>query len=124
MKFKLSRKRKKKYKKDVSKFYTKHFQKCAVVAIANKKTEEAIASCALSIVSPRRFECMAVMDKCHWEWFYFRRRVEIRGTEVALDNPTDEYLLIWYKKHYPEDKLAHHYCRQNRNKWDIFNETI
>lgn len=59
-----------------------------------------------------------------WEWFYFKRRIEVRCMEVILKYPAkanDDELLEYYKKHYPNDKLAHHYCRQNRHKWDKFN---
>ena len=102
--FKLSRKRKKQYKKDLGIFYN------------NNITRE------------------------DWEWFYFKRRVDVRCMHTILGCPTngeidkktgmwitfeepiqnyidDDILLEWYKKHYPNDKLAHHYCKQNRNKW-------
>jgi hypothetical protein len=65
-------------------------------------------------------------DKNNWEWFYFRKRVEVRNMEVILLYPekaTDEQLLDWYKTHYPNDKLSHMYCIQNRHKWDNFNDS-
>jgi hypothetical protein len=99
---KLSRKRKKQYKKDAGVLY-----------------------------KPSRED---------WEWFYFKRRVEIRcmytilgcqdageidkktGKWITYDIPKQNYvdddvLLEWYKKHYPNDKEAQMYCKQNRNKW-------
>jgi len=79
-------------------------------------------------------------SKENWEWYFFRRRVEVRSMEVILTYPdynietgkyefdpklridaTNEQLLKWYKKYYPIDKLAHHYCKENRHKWDKFN---
>lgn len=63
-------------------------------------------------------------SKEYYEWFYFRRRVEVRGMEVILNYPktsTNKELLEWYQTHHPNDKLAHHYCKQNRHKWDKYN---
>lgn len=105
--FKLPRKAKKKYKKDNPIFY----------------------NCS--------------REKERWEWFYFRRRVEVRCMEVILTYPeynketgkyefdpklakpaTNEQLLAYFKKHYPNDKLSHHFCRQNRHRWDKFNSNV
>jgi hypothetical protein len=80
------------------------------------------------------------IDKYSWEWFYFKRRVEVRCMEVTLLYPkydieqnkyefdpknakiaTNEQLLAFYKEHYPNDKIAHCFCMQNRHKWDKFN---
>jgi hypothetical protein len=66
----------------------------------------------------------------------FRRRVEVRCMEVILTYPkysketneyefdpklavkaTNEQLLAFYKEHYPDDKLAHHFCKQNRHRY-------
>ncbi len=104
MKFKLPRKKKKKYKKD----------------------------CWFPIIK-----------KEEWEWYFFRRRVEVRCMEVILTYPnynveigkyefdpklrvdaTNEQLLEWYKKYYPNDKFSHHYCKENRHKWDKFNNKV
>lgn len=63
-------------------------------------------------------------DKENWEWFYFKRRVEVRGMAVIIDYPnvlSDEQLLNWYRTYYPNDKIAQHFCRQNKNKWNKFN---
>ena len=65
-------------------------------------------------------------DKANWEWFYFKRRVEVRNMEVIIDYPnilTNEQLLNWYITNYPNDKIDHMYCLQNRHKWDKFNNT-
>lgn len=90
MKFKLSRKRKKQYKKDLPKY-----------------------------LWPLWY------SKEDWEWFYFRRRVEVRCMEVIMfDYPRIAYsteLLQYYKTNYPNDKLAHMYCMQNRHKYDKYN---
>jgi hypothetical protein len=107
MKIKLSRKRKKKYKKILKK---------VGISYSHMKNKE------------------------EWEWFYFRRRIEVRCMEVILSYPeynietgkyefdpklridsTNEELLEWYKKYYPNDKLSHHCCKENRHKWDKFN---
>lgn len=60
-----------------------------------------------------------------WEWFYFKRRVEVRCLEVIMKYPDkvgNEELLEWYKEYYPNDKLSHSYCIQNRHRFDIYNE--
>lgn len=54
-------------------------------------------------------------NKAEWEWYYFRRRVEVRCMKVIINYPelaSKEELLKWYKEHYPNDKLAHHYVKQ------------
>jgi len=82
-------------------------------------------------------------EKAQWEWFFFRKRVEVRCMEVILTYPkydkekkeyefdpklavpaTNEQLLEFYKKYYPDDKLSHHYCKQNRHRWDKFNNHV
>ena len=79
-------------------------------------------------------------SKCNWEAVMFPRRIDVRCMEIILTYPklnmgtvewefdpnianpaTNEQLLSWYKEHYPNDKLAQHYCIQNRHKWDKFN---
>ena len=39
------------------------------------------------------------------------------AVEPIKNHINDDILLEWYKKHYPEDKLSHHYCKQNRKMW-------
>lgn len=125
-KFKLSRKRKKRYKKDVGLFYFNHFVECMLKGIEDQNVESVLASSLIVSRGPRGLQGMSdiMMCKCDWEWFYFRRRVEVRCAEVFVDNPTNENLLKWYKEHYPEDKLSHHYCMENRHKWDKFNKKV
>lgn len=65
--------------------------------------------------------------KCSWEWFYFRKRVEIRGMEIIVEYPkiiSSEELLKIYQDCYPNDKLAHTYCKENRHRWDKFNNPV
>jgi len=62
------------------------------------------------------------LTKSYWEWFYFKRRVEVRGMSVIILYPkiaTENELLNWYKKYYPKDKLAQHYCKQLNLTKDI-----
>ena len=111
MKFKLSRKRKKQYKKDLG------YNSDILFSLYKQKE--------------------------YWEWFYFRKRVEIRCIKIILNSPnynretntyefdpklakpaTKEELLAWYKKYYPNDKEAHSYCLQNLNRWDKYNTKI
>ena len=78
-------------------------------------------------------------NKERWEWNCFERRVQVRCMEIITypyyNKETNEYefdpslykpatnvqLLERYKKWYPNDKLAHHYCKQNRHRWVKFN---
>jgi len=59
------------------------------------------------------------------EWYLFPKRIDVRAMEICItypENPaTNEQLLAWYQKYYPNDRLAHHFCKQNRHKWDKFN---
>lgn len=109
IKFRLSRKRKKQYKKDLC---------------CNRGPLSSLYS-----------------KKEYWEWFYFKRRVEIRCIQCILNYPlynretntyefdinlvkpaTKEELLSWYKKRYPNDKEAQSYCLQNLNPWGKYNQ--
>lgn len=81
-------------------------------------------------------------NKYWFEYYFFSRRLDVNAMEVCLTYPkwdkekheyefdpklfkraTNEQLLEWYKKHYPNDKLAHHFCKQNRHRWDKFATT-
>jgi len=89
LKFKLPRKKKKKFKKDCYPHFKSYYNK----------------------------EC--------WEWFYFKRRVEVRNMEVIINYPdiiSNTELLSWYEENCPNDKLAKMFCLQNRHKWDKFNK--
>lgn len=142
MKLKLSRKRKKKYKSDLTDAFYKHYQKMMIME-AIKGNSDGVFSCLLLLmisrkkVSKMQFPLKNSVEE--WEWFYFRRRVEVNsmftilgcteygeinkitGKWVTYETPIEKHidndiLLSWYKKHYPDDKLAHHYCKQNRMK--------
>lgn len=66
-------------------------------------------------------------SKESWEWFYHKRRIEIRCMEVILTYPqiaTNKQLLEFYQKNYPNDKTSHMLCNQNRNRWDKYNSKL
>jgi len=83
--FKLPRKKKKKYKKD-DPFFNAHWTN------ADNATK-----------------------RSNYEWFYNRRKVEIRSMLVILDYPrvvSKEELSAWYLEKYPNDTQAQHITRQ------------
>ena len=149
--FKLSRKRKKQYKKDLANHHVKYFAGHLKDAAVENNIGKGLA-CYLVLSGSLR-DMRALGDslykiyntQAHWEWFYFQRRVEVSSMftvfncpdngyidketgkwiryEVPIQNSmTNEELLEWYKEHYPEDKLAQHYCMQNRTMWREFDK--
>lgn len=140
---KLSRKRKKKYKKDLVSSHRKYFINEMIKSISNNDFDSALlCELILNINFKKLSKILFSLNNNvkSWEWFYFKRRVEVQcmytilgcqdtgyidkqtGKWIRYDKPkenyvNDEILLNWYKKHYPNDKLAHHYCKQNRIKY-------
>jgi len=56
------------------------------------------------------------LSKENWEWFYHKKRVVINGMKYIIKYPeiaSDEEVLEWYLKHYPNDSTTLNYCRQN-----------
>jgi len=56
----------------------------------------------------------------YWEWLMFERRIDVRCTQIVANYPktlTNEELLAWYKKYYPNDRESQMYARQNVSKW-------
>ncbi len=80
---------------------------------------------------PRKFKKWIKKTTPSWvtskewlEWYLFPRRIDVRAMEVCLFYPriaTSSELFSWYKEHYPDDKLAQHFSKQNLHKWDKFN---
>ena len=146
MKFKLSRKRKKQYQKDLAIAFYKHWYKMLGESIENGEYLKAVGCGLLVSANFRRLmktEYSYRNNVYEWEWLYFRRRVEVNsmftilgcpdngeidkesGKWIRYDKPKENYvdddiLLEWYHKYYPDDKLSHHFCKQNRNKWNKF----
>ncbi len=49
-----------------------------------------------------------------YEDVFFKDRVRIRSMDCIFGYPPNDVLISWYETHYPDDKLAIHYCNQNR----------
>jgi len=119
-KFKLSRKRKKKYKKDLAIAFCKHWLN------AYKNSEKSTVKLGSVLLLNTSFYNITQTQyelnnsKENWEWFYHKHRVEVRNMRVIINYPiiaTIEELSEWYKINCPNDKLAQHYLNQNLYKW-------
>ena len=142
-KFKLNRKRKKEYKKDLVKAFYKHWNEALGKSFDKG---DFIAGIGCHLLTSADYKKVMKSEWSYrnnvydWEWLYFRKRVKVRGMctiknspdtgeideetgiWIRFDKPKENYmdddmLLEWYKKYYPNDKLSHHFCKQNRNKW-------
>lgn len=124
---KLSRKRKKKFKKDLYQYLHKDIIENLSFE-PRRITDKELNDCYVAFGSVE-----------YWNWIYHRKKVEVQSMYVIFNEPykgevnketgiwekyedpiknscSNEELLAWYKKHYPNDKLSHHWCKANRLK--------
>ena len=130
-KFKLPRKKKKQYIKDLIDY------PCAYFKVLKSRFNFKVPRRDVKKITQSIYNCYK--SKNDWELFYFERRIDVRCKEIILTYPdydkitkkyefdpslakpaTNEQLLAYYKEYYPNDRLAHHYCRQNRHKYSNF----
>ena len=123
-KFRLGRKRKKKFKKDLeNKNYPRIIRKDKSLM---KKLRKDILSGYGTLLQK-------------YQIFYFDERLWVRAMSVVLGYPeynletgewsfnpklakplSSEKMVEWYTKHYPSDKIKIHYAKQNFNKWSDY----